>query len=100
MCSRKLICADVTTPRSVSGRTMLTSSFAKLSIAFAGLALVVRGAAPEPRVFGPSQPQEIYRVLLDRDALLLESISAVIKQKGITDGQVLITAGSVQECTY
>jgi len=31
---------------------------------------------------------------------MLESIKDVIKQKGVTDGQVLITAGSVSECTY
>ena len=55
---------------------------------------------PPPRVFGPAQVQEVYRVLLDRDSLLLESILDVIKQKDIQDGQVLVTAGSVQECTY
>jgi predicted DNA-binding protein with PD1-like motif len=58
------------------------------------------GGAPPPRVFPVAQIQEIYRVLLDRDALLLESIEDVIRQKKIEDGQVLITAGSVQECTY
>ncbi|MCU1259832.1 MAG: hypothetical protein JWO80_2717 [Bryobacterales bacterium] len=57
-------------------------------------------AADSPRVFGPAQVEEVYRVLLDRDALLLESITDVIKQKGIQDGQVFVTAGSVQECTY
>ncbi len=62
--------------------------------------LLLFAAPPAPKVFGPSQPQEVYRVLLDRDALLLESITDIIKQKGITDGQVLITAGSVQDCTY
>jgi predicted DNA-binding protein with PD1-like motif len=55
---------------------------------------------PEPRIFGGAQIQEVYRVLLDRDALLLESIDDVIKQKNIRDGEVLVTAGSVQECTY
>ena len=58
------------------------------------------GKPPEPRVFGGAQPQEVYRVLLDRDALLLESITGIIKEKSIQDGEVLITAGSVQECTY
>jgi uncharacterized protein len=38
--------------------------------------------------------------LLDRDALLLESIKDVIRQKEIQDGHVLVTAGSVQECSY
>jgi hypothetical protein len=42
--------------------------------------------------------QEIYRVTLERDDLLLESIEKVIKDKKITDGHVMITAGSVQEC--
>ncbi len=41
--------------------------------------------------------QEVYRVVLDRDALLLESIMDVIKQKDVKDGHVAITAGSVQE---
>jgi predicted DNA-binding protein with PD1-like motif len=57
-------------------------------------------AAPAPRVFGAAQAQEVYRVLLDRDALLLESITDVIKQKQVQDGHVMVTAGSVQECTY
>ena len=56
--------------------------------------------ADAPRVFEVAKVQEVYRVLLDRDALLLESISDVIKQKGIRDGHVSVTAGSVQECTY
>jgi uncharacterized protein len=55
---------------------------------------------PLTRTFGAAQVQEVYRVVLDRDALLLESITDVIKQKGIEDGQVAITSGSVQECTY
>ena len=56
--------------------------------------------SPEKRLFPAAQIQEVYRVLLDRDALLLESISSVIKQHEIRDGEVLVTAGSVQECTY
>jgi predicted DNA-binding protein with PD1-like motif len=56
--------------------------------------------APEPRLFPATQIQEVYRVLLDRDALLLESITDVIKQKDIHDGEVLVTAGSIQECTF
>jgi predicted DNA-binding protein with PD1-like motif len=59
-----------------------------------------RAQAPEPRLFPPAQVQEVYRVLLDRDALLLESITNVIKQKDVRDGEVLVTAGSVQECTF
>lgn len=58
-------------------------------------------SAAEPvRVFEAAKVDTIYRVVLDRGALLLESINAVIKQKGVTDGQVLVTAGSVSECNY
>ena len=59
-----------------------------------------RAADARVRVFGASQVQEVYRVLLDRGALLLESIVEVIKEKDIQDGEVLVTAGSVGECTY
>jgi predicted DNA-binding protein with PD1-like motif len=55
---------------------------------------------PEPRVFGGAHVQEVYRVLLDRDDLLLESVIDIIKKENIQDGQVLITSGSIQECTY
>jgi len=58
------------------------------------------GSTTSPQVFGTAQVQEVYRVVLDRNALLLESILDVIKKKNIQDGQVLVTAGSVQECTY
>ncbi|MBV8828628.1 MAG: DNA-binding protein [Acidobacteriaceae bacterium] len=56
--------------------------------------------APSPQVFGPDHITNVYRVSLDRGALLLESIQDVIKEKNIRDGQVIISAGSVQECTY
>ena len=56
--------------------------------------------APEPRIFPAAQIQEVYRVLLDRDSLLLESIASVIRQKDVRDGEVLVTAGSVQQCTF
>jgi predicted DNA-binding protein with PD1-like motif len=59
-----------------------------------------RAADPKVRTFGVAQVQEVYRVLLDRDSLLLESIVDVIKEKNIQDGEVLVTAGSVQECTF
>lgn len=59
-----------------------------------------RAADPKVRAFGVAQVQDVYRVLLDRDALLLESIIEVIKEKNIQDGEVLVTAGSVQECTF
>ena len=56
--------------------------------------------SPPPKVFGPNKIQDVYRVLLNRDALLLESINKVIHEKDVQDGHVSITAGSVQECTY
>ncbi len=56
--------------------------------------------SPSPLIFGAAHVQEVYRVLLDRNALLLESIVDVIKRKNIQDGLVLVTSGSVQECTY
>ena len=55
---------------------------------------------PRALIFNANHVDEVYRVLLKRDTLLLESIIDVIKQKGIQDGNVWITAGSVQECTY
>jgi predicted DNA-binding protein with PD1-like motif len=73
------------------------------AIVFALTALFAAAAErtpPPPRVFGGAQVAEVYRVVLDRDDLLLESISDVIRQKGIEDGHVSVTAGSVQECTY
>ncbi len=55
---------------------------------------------PPPRVFAAAQIEASYRVLLDRGSPLLESIVNIIQQKGITDGHVTVTAGSVSECTY
>src|SRR6185437_4877946 len=60
----------------------------------------LRDQVPAPQVFGPDHITEVYRVSLDRGALLLESINDVIQAKGIRDGQVIISSGSVQECTY
>ena len=53
-----------------------------------------------PRVFAGAKVDEIYRVVLDRGALLLESINEVIRQNRILEGQVLVSAGSVEECTF
>jgi predicted DNA-binding protein with PD1-like motif len=73
-------------------------------LAMALLAVASSQAAGGPdstmHVFGAAHVQDVYRVVLDRNALLLESILDVIKQKNIQDGQVLVTSGSVQECTY
>lgn len=60
----------------------------------------LQAQAPLPQVFGPDHITNIYRVSLDRGALLLESIDDVIKEKNIRDGQVIISSGSVEECTY
>jgi len=85
---------------------MIPKSVLNITTLFAGLFLSQMGGLAadaktvEPRVFGAAQAQEVYRVLLDRDALLLESIADVIKQKDIRDGHVSMTSGSVQECTY
>ncbi len=52
------------------------------------------------KVFGGAQVQEVYRLRLDRDDLLLESILDAIKKHNIQDGAVLTAAGSLQECTF
>ena len=56
--------------------------------------------APPAKVFGGARMDEIYRIRLDRDDLLLESIMAAIKKYNIQDGAVLTGVGSLQECTY
>src|ERR1035437_6353903 len=81
-----------------------TCSIYAATVMGALMTVVVSRAAdvkpPEPRVFGGAQVQEVYRVLLDSEALLLESVVDIIKQKNIQDGEVIVSAGSVQECTY
>ena len=52
------------------------------------------------QIFGPDHITEVYRVSLDRGALLLESIDDVIRLKSIHDSEVIITSGSVEQCTY
>jgi len=74
-------------------RLLLTSA-----LMLAATELQAQGPAPE--IFGPDHITGVYRVSLDRGALLLESIDDVIRSKGIRDGQVIISSGSVQECTY
>jgi predicted DNA-binding protein with PD1-like motif len=61
---------------------------------------LIASAAEPVRVFEAAKVDTIYRVVLDRGALLLESINGVIKEKGVTDGHVQVTAGSVSECSY
>src|SRR3954453_525037 len=63
-------------------------------------ATTLQAQTPAPQVFGPDHSTEVYRVSLDRGAPLLESIQDVIKAKNIRDGQVIISSGSVEECTY
>ena len=58
------------------------------------------GSAKVPKVFGGAALQEVYRVRLDRDDLLLESLLEVIKSHDIRDGAVLTAVGSLRECTF
>jgi uncharacterized protein len=58
------------------------------------------GRPSATQVFEGAHITDVYRVSLDRGALLLESITDTIKAKKIEDGQVFISSGSVQECTY
>jgi len=51
-------------------------------------------------LFGGAQLQEVIRIRLDRDDLLLESIMDAIRKHGVQDGAVLTAAGSLQECTF
>jgi len=53
-----------------------------------------------PKIFGGAQMQEIYRMRLDRDDMLLESILEFIQKNNIQDGAVMTAAGSLQECTF
>ncbi len=53
-----------------------------------------------PKSFGGARADEIIRVRLDRNDLLLESINAIIRKHNIQDGAVLTAAGSLQECTF
>lgn len=58
------------------------------------------GNVKAPKVFGGATLQEVYRVRLDRDDLLLESLLDVIKNFDIRDGAVLTAVGSLRECTF
>jgi uncharacterized protein len=52
------------------------------------------------KLFGGAHMDEVYRLRLDRDDLLLEAVLAAVKQHDIQDGAVVTGLGSVQECTY
>ena len=56
--------------------------------------------AGSSKLFAGAQVQEIFRLRLDRDDLVLESLLDAIKQHDIQDGAVLTALGSVQDCTY
>ncbi|HEX4771535.1 MAG TPA: PPC domain-containing DNA-binding protein [Bryobacteraceae bacterium] len=71
-----------------------------LTTALILVATKLHAQAPAPEIFGPDHITGIYRVSLDRGASLLESINDVVRSKNIRDGQVIISSGSVQECTY
>lgn len=63
--------------------------------AFAGIVL----QGQEPAVF-PGAVSQVFRVRIDKDALLLESIASIIKKNGIKDGAVLTAAGALSVCTF
>lgn len=67
-------------------------------VAAAGALLAQDGKLPN--IYGGARIEEVYRMRLDRDDLLLESILDLIKKHDIQDGAVLTAAGSLQECTF
>ena len=67
---------------------------------YALLVLVWFVPLPAADIFGGAQLQEVYRLRLDRNDLLLETILDTIQKHNIQDGAVLTAAGSLQECTY
>ncbi len=69
-------------------------------LALASAALLAAADGLPPKVFGGAKIDEVYRIRLDRDDLLLESILDVIARENIQDGAVLTAAGSLQECTF
>ena len=69
-----------------------------LGLAMAGLA-ADKAVTPKVESLGVAKMDAVYRIRLDKDALLLESILDFIKKNDIQDGVVLTAAGSLQECT-
>jgi len=57
-------------------------------------------AAAQTKSYGGAQIQEIYRLSLERDDLILEAINMAIRDHNIQDGAVLTTVGATQECSY
>lgn len=56
-------------------------------------------AGPAPEVF-PAQVSQVYRIRIDKGAMLLESIVEAARKHGVTDGAVLTAAGALSECTF
>jgi len=48
----------------------------------------------------PAKVSQVYRIRLDKDAGLLESIGTVIQKHGIKDGAVLTAVGALAVCTF
>jgi uncharacterized protein len=71
-----------------------------LAFAAQGYSQTASSNGPPPKVFGGARVEEIYRIVLDRDNLVLESVQDIVKQKNIREGHVFLTAGAVQECTF
>lgn len=63
------------------------------------LALPVFAADPAVEVF-PAQVAQVYRIRLDKGALLLESIVDAARKHGVTDGAVLTAVGALSQCTF
>lgn len=61
------------------------------------LALFAEGPAPE--IF-PAQVTQVYRIRVDKGAMLLESIMEAAQKHGVTDGAVLTAVGALSECTF
>ncbi len=57
-------------------------------------------AVVQSKSYGGAQIQEIYRLSLERDDLILEAINQAIHEHNIQDGAVLTTVGATQECSY
>jgi predicted DNA-binding protein with PD1-like motif len=55
---------------------------------------------PAAEVFNGSRIEDVIRIRMDRDDLLLETILDTIKKHNIQDGAVLSAAGTLQVCTF
>lgn len=71
----------------------------KLSTTLLAATVFTSVQAQEPAVF-PAKVSQVYRVRLDKDAKLLESITSVIQKHGIKDGAVLTAVGALATCTF